>query len=259
MLARDDVSRTARLVAACRALDDGLILRRDVHAAALAGDEALAHARALPGLVAGIAARTRWLDDHLEAFRPAQVVLVGAGLDTRAHRLDLPGARFFELDLPGMLAYKRQAVGVPSHVRLVAADLRHERVSAALAGEATWDPSAATCVVWEGVSYYLPAGAVAAALEDLAAVIGPRGLLLFDFVHARWLAAATRARPEVVAQVARWGEPLLHGLAEPRAELAAHGLALVEEVPVEELYPRYGRAAPAERWYAGRMAAARRA
>jgi methyltransferase (TIGR00027 family) len=259
VLSRDDVSRTARLVAACRALDarlpeaERIIVHRDAHAAALAGAEALAHAASMPALVAGIAARTRWLDEHISASGAAQVVLVGAGLDTRAHRLGL-SARFFEVDPPGMLEYKRAALGEPPHVRYVPADLRHERVAAALAG--AWDPGHPTCVVWEGVSYYLPAAAVAAALTDFRTLVGAHGLLLFDFVHARWLAAASRANPEVVAQVARWGEPMIHGFGDPRAELSACGLALIEDVAVEELLPLYGRPPATERWYAGRMAAA---
>jgi methyltransferase (TIGR00027 family) len=260
VLSRDDVSRTARLVAACRALDarlpeaERIIVHRDAHAAALAGAEALAHAASLPALVAGIAARTRWLDEHISASGATQVVLVGAGLDTRAHRLGMGRARFFEVDLPGMLEYKRAALGDPPHVRYVPADLRHERVADALDG--AWDPAAPTCVVWEGVSYYLPAAAVAAALTDFRTLVGAHGLLLFDFVHARWLAAASRANPEVVAQVARWGEPMIHGFEDPRAELAAGGLALIEDVAVEELLPRYGRSPATERWYAGRMAVA---
>ena len=265
MLRRDDVSRTARLVAACRALDarlpDGerMIARRDEHAAGLAGDEAIAHAASLPALVSGIALRTRWLDDRIEAFAGTQVVLVGAGLDTRAHRLARRGVRFFEVDLPGMLEYKRASLGEPDGVSYAAADLRHERVAEVLAAHPAWVARTPTCVVWEGVSYYLPAEAVAAALEDFRGLIEPDGVLLFDFVLSRWLTAAHRASPEVVAQVARWGEPMIHGFTDARADLAAHGLELVEDVGVEELLPRYGRPAASERWYAGRMAAARAA
>jgi methyltransferase (TIGR00027 family) len=265
VLRRDDVSRTARLVAACRALDarlpDGerMIARRDEHAAGLAGDEAMAHAASLPALVSGIALRTRWLDDRIEAFAGTQVVLVGAGLDTRAHRLARRGVRFFEVDLPGMLEYKPRVTRGARRRELRrrrSASRARGRGPRRASGVGGADPDLRGL---EGVSYYLPAEAVAAALEDFRGLIEPDGVLLFDFVLSRWLTAAHRASPEVVAQVARWGEPMIHGFSDARADLAAHGLELVEDVGVEELLPRYGRPAASERWYAGRMAAARAA
>lgn len=56
--------------------------------------------------------RTRFYDDYLTAATAAgsrQVVLLAAGLDTRAFRLAWPaGTRVFELDLPGVLAFRRR-------------------------------------------------------------------------------------------------------------------------------------------------------
>jgi len=54
--------------------------------------------------------RTRFFDDYLTAATAAgcsQVVLLAAGLDTRAFRLPWPPrTRVFEVDLPGVLAFK---------------------------------------------------------------------------------------------------------------------------------------------------------
>jgi methyltransferase (TIGR00027 family) len=54
--------------------------------------------------------RTRFFDDYLAGAAGAgcrQVVLLAAGLDTRAFRLAWPaGVRLFEVDLPGVLAFK---------------------------------------------------------------------------------------------------------------------------------------------------------
>jgi len=262
VLDRDDVSRTARLVAACRALDERVIRKPDLDGRALAGEEALAHAAKLPALVTGIALRTRWIDERVTGFAAdhdaAQVVLVGAGLDTRAWRLGLEGATFFEIDLPGMLAYKREKLAPAPRQVLVAADLRVERVAQVLAHAPGFDPARPICAVWEGVSYYLPEAAVGAVLDDLAAAIGARGLLLFDYVTARWVTAATRADAAIVSQVARWGEPMIFGFDDLAAALAAHGLEVVEDVATEDLLARYGLPPATERWYAGRMAAARR-
>ncbi|MFE2445213.1 SAM-dependent methyltransferase, partial [Streptomyces sp. NPDC059426] len=60
--------------------------------------------------------RTRVLDDFLlrsvQGGSACQVVLLGAGLDTRAFRLDWPpGCVIFEIDREGVLAFKHQVLG----------------------------------------------------------------------------------------------------------------------------------------------------
>src|SRR3954452_4437230 len=62
------------------------------------------------GIAIWVAIRTRYLDDFLlDAARDRlrQVVIVGAGLDCRAFRLQWPaGTRCFEIDVPEMIAFK---------------------------------------------------------------------------------------------------------------------------------------------------------
>ncbi len=83
--------------------------------------------------------RTRVLDDFL--LRRAsggvrQVVLLGAGLDTRAYRLDWPpGCTVFELDQEHVLAFKRRVLdglgATPKAARVpIGADLRDPRPGA---------------------------------------------------------------------------------------------------------------------------------
>ena len=61
-----------------------------------------------------VAIRTRFYDDYLLAAAARgcrQIVLLAAGLDTRAFRLDWPqDTRFFELDLPELLDFKEQVL-----------------------------------------------------------------------------------------------------------------------------------------------------
>jgi len=67
-----------------------------------------------PSLAAWVVVRTRFLDDLvLDACARGclQVVILGAGLDARAFRLDWPdNLRVFELDLPQVLDFKQQVV-----------------------------------------------------------------------------------------------------------------------------------------------------
>lgn len=77
--------------------------------------------------------RTRFFDDELLAAAARgirQVVLLAAGLDSRAYRLPWPeGSRIYEVDLPEVLDFKRRALdGVAAVPRCerhaIAADLR---------------------------------------------------------------------------------------------------------------------------------------
>ncbi|WP_309053741.1 class I SAM-dependent methyltransferase [Streptomyces sp.] len=110
--------------------------------------------------------RTRVLDDFV--LRSAgtgvrQVVLLGAGLDTRAFRLDLPAdCVVHEIDRAGVLAFKEQvlseAAAAPKAKRvLVPVDLRADWVTALTS--AGFDPSAPSVWLAEGLLFYLPAHA----------------------------------------------------------------------------------------------------
>jgi methyltransferase (TIGR00027 family) len=85
--------------------------------------------------IAGIAIRTRFYDEFLATACAAgcrQVVLLAAGLDTRAFRLDWPAeTRVFELDLPNLFAFKdavlqEQEARPRCARRVVAIDLRDD-------------------------------------------------------------------------------------------------------------------------------------
>jgi methyltransferase (TIGR00027 family) len=109
-----------------------------------------------------IVIRTRFYDDYLLAACAAgcrQVVLVAAGLDTRAFRLEWPvDVRLFELDLPEVLAFKEEVLAerqaTPRCARTaIAVDLR-EDWPAHLEG-AGFDASVRSAWLMEGLLAYL--------------------------------------------------------------------------------------------------------
>ena len=114
----EHVSDTARIVAAHRALEtqraDGLI--RDPFAALLAGDKGMAIACSdtiAEDVSLRIGLRDRFVDDLLlgviEREGPETIVNLGAGLDTRPWRLNLPARlRWIEVDFKEMLEYKAE-------------------------------------------------------------------------------------------------------------------------------------------------------
>jgi methyltransferase (TIGR00027 family) len=94
------------------------------------------------GVWGGVLCRKRYIDDKLlEAVSTGiqAVVILGAGLDTRACRLAALGAiPVFEVDLPENTAYKRTKLqrlygGVPAHVVLVPFDFDSQDLASDLA------------------------------------------------------------------------------------------------------------------------------
>ncbi|HEY7052875.1 MAG TPA: class I SAM-dependent methyltransferase [Mycobacterium sp.] len=111
-------------------------------------------------------ARTRFFDNHLHEAAAAgvrQIVIVAAGLDSRAYRLRWPdGTVVFELDQPKVLEFKREVLAErgpapTAERREVAADLR-EDWSKALR-DSGFEPSKPTAWLVEGLLIYLPAQA----------------------------------------------------------------------------------------------------
>ncbi|MFE4449250.1 class I SAM-dependent methyltransferase [Streptomyces sp. NPDC056796] len=108
--------------------------------------------------------RTRVLDDFLlrsvQGLGPRQVVLLGAGLDARAFRLDWPaGCVVFEIDREGVLAFKHQVLAglsaTPKAARVpIPIDLRADWITALT--DAGFDPSAPSVWLAEGLLFYLP-------------------------------------------------------------------------------------------------------
>ncbi|MFE7550903.1 class I SAM-dependent methyltransferase [Streptomyces gardneri] len=110
--------------------------------------------------------RTRVLDDFLlrsVGTNVRQVVLLGAGLDTRAFRLDLPSDLVvYEIDRAGVLAFKERVLtdlsAAPKVKRVaVPIDLRADWVTALTT--AGFDPDVPSVWLAEGLLFYLPSAA----------------------------------------------------------------------------------------------------
>jgi methyltransferase (TIGR00027 family) len=145
--------------------------------------------RAVAGSWSIITCRKRYIDDKLDEALGSidAVVILGAGMDTRAYRLahrsDIP---VFEVDLAVNIARKKVAVqraigGAPASVHLVPLDFEHDDLIGTLTGHG-YRTDARTFFIWEGVTQYLTEDAVRATLTALqAAPAGSR--LVFTYVR----------------------------------------------------------------------------
>jgi methyltransferase (TIGR00027 family) len=144
----------------------------------------------LAGLATSALCRHRFIDEHLVTAVPdvAQVLILGAGYDSRAYRFaaELGQRAVYEVDLAPLS--RRKAAIVAAHpdlfanasVRRVEIDFRTQTLESRLA-ETDFVPGAPTFVVWEGVSMYLTREAVSSTLAALASLCGPGSVLAMDF------------------------------------------------------------------------------
>nr|BDI55425.1 S-adenosyl-L-methionine-dependent methyltransferase [Streptomyces sp.] len=174
-----------------------------------------------------LAVRTRFFDDHLMARAGAgcrQVVLLGAGLDTRALRLDWPaGTRLYEVDLPAVHAFKEAVLadGAPAAAERVAvrADLQGPWSEALIA--AGFDPAEPTAWLCEGLLYYLEPEVVAELVATVSGLSAPGSSLGAECLNAE-TAHSSFMRPWL-EDMAAAGTPWPWRLRDPEDWWGRHG------------------------------------
>ncbi|HEU4408866.1 MAG TPA: SAM-dependent methyltransferase [Polyangiaceae bacterium] len=204
------------------------------------------------GLYDNVVLRTRRIDELLEgacARGARQIVVLGAGLDARAYRLEgLAPALVFEVDHPATQAAKRRRLAgrapLAREVRFVPVDFERERLPAALAA-AGFDPASPSAWVWEGVTMYLSEPARTSTLDAIAALAAPASELLVTYVRPDDVRGPLRRA--LCAAASLVGEPVRGLMTAPElaAELAGRGLVVLEDEGAEAWARRYWAEAPA--------------
>jgi len=205
--------------------------------------------------------RTRFIEERLaDAIEhgATQLVILGAGFDTRAYRLTdlLRSARVFEVDQPSTQEYKRRriretGIEVPANLTYVPVDFRRDNLGDVLRA-AGYDSTARTFFIWEGVTMYLPEAAIDETLRWVASQ-ATGSVIIFDYVYRAVIDFIDNMKVEQFPEQARaalervrkleQGEPWLFGIPSgTEAEfLGKFGLQLKELLPVggEESRTRY--------------------
>jgi methyltransferase (TIGR00027 family) len=177
----------------------------------------------LPGFHAYFAVRTRYLDDYLRSCIEdglEQLVILGAGYDSRAYRFEELKARakVFEVDHPATqrvkLAQLKRIFGtLPHHVSYVPVDFGKEVLEDKLR-ESGYDERLKTLFIWEGVTYYIAAESVDATLAFVAKNSGKGSSVIFDYTYPAVVAGTAKQRESKAWRTAvrRFGEPLVFGI-----------------------------------------------
>lgn len=207
--------------------------------------------RRYPGFMAIVLLRNRRYEDVLfTALHDGitQIVLLGAGYDTTALRLDLGSATLFEVDAPPTQEAKRTAMArhgltTPASVEYVACDFERDALVDRLRDHG-FDPALPSLVVWYGVSFFLSEAAVAQTLSDVARLSAPGSVFLWDYLDQSVVDGTTRyaGAQRARAAVAKRGEPYSFGLTRQGAEqlVKSHGFAVRDNASISQLAVRIG-------------------
>lgn len=248
---QSDASKTALMVCAYRARasrwDKPLFI--DPWAEPLAGAEGHEIARRLDARFAPmelwLALRVAYLDrlvgQAVDRLSIRQVVILGAGYDTRAARLPRAGVRFFEVDHPATQAAKRARLAELPGYPVDAASYvtcnfeREDPLDRLVSGG--FDRAEPALVIWEGVVPYLTEAAVRATAARLATGLEPRSLVAFDFVGKKLaagqgLSATGAATRDYVGEL---GEPIRYGVDDVLPMLHEAGFRWVRSLDFNEL------------------------
>ena len=151
----------------------------------------------VPGFHEFFIARTRYIDDRLQALIDGgleQLVILGAGYDSRAYRFDAlkTHIKVFEVDHPATQRVKKEKLleifrVLPRHVTYIPVDFRDAELGACLFDHG-YDRCLKTLFILEGVLMYVAPGAVDETLAFISANTAKGSAVIFDYTYPEVLA-----------------------------------------------------------------------
>lgn len=201
----------------------------------------------LPGLSNSIRARVRYFDDFIEmTCREGleQLVILGAGYDTRAYRL--PGlkrkVRVFEVDHRDTQRIKSDKIleifgSLPEHVVFVPMDLEFDDLGEILRANG-YSPDQKTLFVLEGLVMYLPLEAIDEIFSYIVHHTGRGSAILFDYFPASVIDGSSEH--EIAANIRSFtqmiGEPLQYGVPDGEIEktLTDYGFSRISNMTSDQ-------------------------
>ncbi|BBY50856.1 putative S-adenosyl-L-methionine-dependent methyltransferase [Mycolicibacterium arabiense] len=167
----------------------------------------------LSHMPAAMAARTRYFDRFFADAAEAgirQAVILAAGLDARAYRLDWPSDMVvYEIDQPQVVEFKRATLAEfgaapTAELRVISIDLRDDWPAALRA--AGFDPTAPSAWIAEGLFGYLPPEAQDRLLDAVTDLSAPGSRLGSEAVPNQAGTDLDAAREKMRAATAKWRE-----------------------------------------------------
>jgi methyltransferase (TIGR00027 family) len=206
----------------------------------------------LPGVYEYLFARTEIFD---ELFKKAleencpQIVLLGAGCDSRAYRFEsrVKDTTVYEVDHLATQQVKRGlldrgGIAVPSYLRFVGTDLNSGQLSGVLASHGLRTDQR-TLFLMEGVIYYLAAEGVDSLLQSIRDCSSSGSSLAFDYIVESMIRGTCDryGARQVASRVASAGEAFRFGIDDHEIEsfLGDRGFQVTRHLTAEDLEATY--------------------
>ena len=222
-----------------------------------------------PGFHEHLISRTRFIDDLIEKSAKEgieQYVILGAGYDSRANRLNLtPSLKIFEVDQPEVSDIKLSKLpkDLPNleNITYVNVDFSYQSLSEQLL-TAGFDQTKSTIITLEGVSQYITKEAVSSTIQELSSITKDARSIFFmsyvdELLNKDPAACFGKGYPNPSKKAnliqnlsAKVGEPWISFYRDEEIEsiLAENGYSMKENVTLEDLNSLYfspvGRALP---------------
>jgi methyltransferase (TIGR00027 family) len=189
--------------------------------------------------------RTRYFDDMLDsqiAEDVGQVLILGAGLDTRAVRKQAAGVRYFEIDDASTIELKRNRYAnarINADVTLIPGDYVADGLVDLLDSNG-FEFDVPTYIIWEGNVMYIPLSNDRETMLQLRRHV-QRFRLSFDYLTESVVTKTTgdESLTTLVESFEAMGAPWLSGINDIHALTGELGLSVVENFTTGELYRRY--------------------
>ena len=213
-----------------------------------------------PGFHEHLISRTKFIDELIQKSAvngTEQYVILGAGYDSRAHRLELPSSlKIFEVDQPEVsdnkLAKLPKELPNSDNVTYVNIDFSYQSLTEQLIG-AGFDQKKSTIFTLEGVSQYITKEAVSSTIKELASLTRDTNSIFFMSYVDEMLDKNPEAcfgegypNPAKKASLikglsAKVGEPWIsfYNGAEIEDLLSQNGYSIEENVTLEDLNSLY--------------------
>ena len=213
-----------------------------------------------PGFHEHLIARTKFIDELIQKRAvngTEQYVILGAGYDSRAHRLELPSSlKIFEVDQPEVsdnkLAKLPKELPNSDNVTYVNIDFSYQSLTEQLIG-AGFDQKKFTIFTLEGVSQYITKEAVSSTIKELASLTRDTNSIFFmsyvdELLDKNPEACFGEGYPNPVKKAslikglsAKVGEPWIsfYNGAEIEDLLSQNGYSIEENVTLEDLNSLY--------------------
>jgi methyltransferase (TIGR00027 family) len=204
------------------------------------------------GIYEYVIARTKLLDEtFLDGLAKGvcQIVILGAGMDTRALRFASKnqGTKIIELDIektqhPKIEILNRKKVELPDELVFASIDFNKQRLSDVLM-IAGYHRDQLSLFLWEGVTMYLNSDAVDGTLTFIRESTQKGSRVTFDYIFGSVLRQENKfyGEKEIFDTVSRAGEGWTFGIEEGKIEeyLTERGFKMMSHFTPSELEERY--------------------